>query len=737
MRLILLFFAFAIGSQASSPAVAFVSQAKAKHGDFGGKAAQFLVDHMVESDAENLSVEFLMENLDYALKAREEFSWAKQVPEEIFLNDVLPYAVFDEPRDPWRAEFYKMAKPMVKDAKSATEAAQILNRDFFKMIKTHYNVERKRTNQSPKESMEQGKATCTGLSIILVDVCRAVGIPARAVGIPVWPEGGGNHTWVEIWDGGWHYTGADEFDEKGLNRAWFTKKAASASLSDSKHSIYATSWKKTGLHFPMPWAPTSQMVAAENVTERYLIADGQPPMLGIRLSKPGEGDQRISTQGMLTSVAGRPLQKFETKAGKNDMNDVAHIQVVKGLPCRLAFMVDGKWVESQPLVMQNDRGIVEVKTTDLQPVPEVLVKLLSGNQEALEFSKDVAPRVIQLISEQVVSNDVEQRIKELRIRSLRYEDKTLKWLEKTYGDAPADGRSLWISMHGGGHTTQEVNDKQWMNQIRLYQPKEGIYLAPRAPTNTWNLWHQGHIDPMFNRLIENMVMLKGVNPNKVYLMGYSAGGDGVWQLAPRMADRFAAASMMAGHPNEAKLDGLRNLPFGLFMGENDNAHNRSKVAKERAEQLKELDEEDSGGYTHMSRIYPDMGHWMELKDAESVPWMAKFTRRTWPDKIVWYQDDVTHDRFYWLQLPKGVAEKEKKIVATVKGQKVTLTGDVPKGIQLLLNDAWIEIDQPIEVVVNDQSAKLYTAKRSTVVVRNALKERLDPSSAPTAVIVID
>ena len=40
------------------------------------------------------------------------------------------------------------------------------------------------------------------------------------------------------------------------------------------------------------------------------------------------------------------------------------------------------------------------------------------------------------------------------------------------------------------------------------------------------------------------IVFEDVDPNRVYLLGYSAGGDGVYQLAPRMADRFAAASMM-------------------------------------------------------------------------------------------------------------------------------------------------------------------------------------------------
>ena len=225
MRIGILFLTTALCSIAA-PTDDFIAAATAKHGTSGEKAARFLVEHMPPPDKVTLRAAFLTENLDLAMKARAEFPWSKDVPEEIFLNDVLPYAVFDEPRDPWRADFMAKAAPLVKDAKTASEAAQILNRDFFKLINTHYHTERKRTNQSPKESIEQGRATCTGLSIILVDACRAVGIPARAVGTPMWWNKSGNHTWVEIWDEGWHFMGADEYDAKGLNHGWFTDHAS-------------------------------------------------------------------------------------------------------------------------------------------------------------------------------------------------------------------------------------------------------------------------------------------------------------------------------------------------------------------------------------------------------------------------------------------------------------------------------------------------------------------------------
>jgi poly(3-hydroxybutyrate) depolymerase len=141
-------------------------------------------------------------------------------------------------------------------------------------------------------------------------------------------------------------------------------------------------------------------------------------------------------------------------------------------------------------------------------------------------------------------------------KALIHDDDTLRFDYKIFGERPADGRSLYISMHGGGNAPARVNDQQWKNQVGLYKPAEGVYLAPRAPTNTWNLWHEPHIDTLFEQLIRAAVLFEGVNPNKVYIMGYSAGGDGVYQLAPRMADRWAAAAMMAGHPQ-------RNFTLGF------------------------------------------------------------------------------------------------------------------------------------------------------------------------------
>ncbi|MGT2513276.1 hypothetical protein ACVOMT_02645 [Sphingomonas panni] len=320
-------------------------------------------------------------------------------------------------------------------------------------------------------------------------------------------------------------------------------------------------------------------------------------------------------------------------------------------------------------------------------------------------------------------------------RAITLGDKTLRWESRQFGNAPFGKRSLWISMHGGGNAAPAVNDQQWRNQIKLYEPAEGIYLAPRAPTDTWNLWHEAHIDPLFQRLIDLQVAINGVDPNRVYLLGYSAGGDGVWQLAPRMADRFSAAAMMAGHPNEAGVAGLRNLPFAIFMGGADAAYDRNRIAAERGAELEKLHAADPGGYVSMTRIYPGLPHWMNRKDAEGLPWMAQFTRNPWPKRVVWVQDDVTHDRFYWLQIPDGSQAKAgDRIDARVEGQAITIDGAVPAGLTLRLSDRLVDLDRPVRVTVNGRLAFAGKVPRTAAAIVRSLEERLDPASAATALL---
>ncbi|MGE3822400.1 MAG: alpha/beta hydrolase [Isosphaeraceae bacterium] len=353
------------------------------------------------------------------------------------------------------------------------------------------------------------------------------------------------------------------------------------------------------------------------------------------------------------------------------------------------------------------------------------------------LSKAEADAGLESLWKDHVSTVRQERQGELESGVLKIGDKEMPIFFKTFGDPPADGHSLWISMHGGGNAPPRVNDRQWENQKRLYTLDEGIYVAPRAPTNTWDLWHQSHIDALFDRLIEDMVVFQGVDPDRVYLNGYSAGGDGVYQLAPRMADRFAAAAMMAGHPNETRPDGLRNLPFALQVGGNDAAYDRNKVAREWGGELDHLSAADPGGYTHLVKIHEGKGHWMGGEDKLAFPWMAGFRRRATPDRVVWLQDDVTHDRFYWLAVPPGQAKARTKVVARREGRSVLI--EQAEGVERLLirwNDRMSDLDQPVSVKWRGETLHEGIAPRTLANLAATLDSRGDKALTFSAEVAV-
>ena len=107
---------------------------------------------------------------------------------------------------------------------------------------------------------------------------------------------------------------------------------------------------------------------------------------------------------------------------------------------------------------------------------------------------------------------MKERQKEMDLRQITVDGIKMKFDFQYFGKKPKEGWSLYFSLHGGGQTEPAVNEKQWVRHQNLYEVSEGIVFVPRSPTNTWNMWHQDHIDPLFNRIIQNMIMLYEVRP---------------------------------------------------------------------------------------------------------------------------------------------------------------------------------------------------------------------------------
>ena len=312
------------------------------------EAMEFLVANMPRGDLRALSADFLLENVRLAYKAWNESPWRNDVPKDVFLNYVLPYANIDERRDPWRKEFYDKYRPLVKQARTPGEAAVLLNQKVFPLIKVHYSTKRPKAVQSPAESARAGLASCTGLSIILVDACRAAGVPARFVGT-LWADNSGNHSWTEVWDGGgWHYTGSAEPAGNKLDSAWFGGKAATAPRDDPWHAIYAVSFRRTPIKFPLAWDPAIDVYSL-NVTDRYKnegpkTPPGTIPVMIRVLDAPG-GD-RCAASLAIYDATRKTVFKGTTKDERFDANDHLVVYLLPGSEYRAEIEHAGRTIKA-------------------------------------------------------------------------------------------------------------------------------------------------------------------------------------------------------------------------------------------------------------------------------------------------------------------------------------------------------------------------------------------------------
>ena len=309
------------------------------------EAVVFLISYMPERDLKELKADFILENTRLAFEAREKYTWCKNLPDSIFYNDVLPYVSLNERRDNWRQDFMNRFDPFVAECKTIAEAIDSVNRNILDVVKVEYNTKRKKADQSPYESVEQGMASCTGLSILLTDAFRAVGIPSRIAGTPLWTNMRGNHNWCEVWiDGDWYFT---EYYPDALNKSWFLTDAGKADPEKPIHWIYASSYKPTGLSFPCVWDDSIKYVHAENVTGRYIrlyqeqltceeLQEGEVIVDVALYRNNSSGDQRICSK--IEVLKGDEVIDFGySPSPTDDLNKFLKFKLKKGLEYTFRF----------------------------------------------------------------------------------------------------------------------------------------------------------------------------------------------------------------------------------------------------------------------------------------------------------------------------------------------------------------------------------------------------------------
>ena len=407
-----------------------------------------------------------------------------------------------------------------------------------------------------------------------------------------------------------------------------------------------------------------------------------------------------------------------------------------------------------------------------------LQKLLDTKHAAVKVELSDVDSIRRLVWQKYSeeqSNDPRRR-EEQNGKKIPFGKVSMRFEHATIGKKPKDGYPLYIALHGGGGAPARVNDSQWRHMMVYYRTsvKEGVYVAPRGVTDTWNLHFRGESYPLYDRLIENMILFADVDPNRVYLLGFSAGGDGVYQVTPRLADRWAAANMSAGHHNGTSPKNLYRVPFLLQVGEKDERFTRHQETVKFMLKLAQLKKEHPDGYLHAAFVHENRGHnfldndpkeskqnimadpeaWLMKKDRRAVPrntnaitWVSQHRRNPSPERLVWdlkTQADRSGrsadgkslwtvknrgKQFYWLDAAGhdagslGVNEVIAKIDRKENAVMIEKAGTY---LRILLSQRSLDLSKPVTVTVESRSFKRRVRPNLATMVRTCL-ERGDPN----------
>ncbi len=738
-------------------------------------ALEFLLAGMPARDRERLDAEFLVGRVREARAARAAAPWGARIPESIFRDAVLPYAHVSETRERWHDALRERCLPWIAECTTPGEAALAINAKLFGAVGVKYSTGRRRADQSPSESIEQGLASCTGLSILLASACRSVGVPARLAGIAEWPNKPGNHTWVEVWDfDGWHFLGAAEPDPRGLDHTWFQADAALARADEPRHAVWAVTWQPDAARFPLVFAPGWD-VRGENVTHRY-VGEGEHalPAGMMRLwvdVRAADGGPRVAADVALLDREGVVRHAGLSRGETADTNDHLEFVVPAGSDWQLR--------------VRHDAGSLRVAhTTEAGAPQELVVVHLDGPEEAPAQAADTPAGVAGeagfvaaaeawfatrplLDAAPVAAADFPAaadafvaahpaRARELALAAwrkaehaaaraefeanvVRTADRESAYTVKTVGEPGPDGYGLVIAMHGGGGVPKDVNDSQWRVMRRYYRDDaEGVgyhYVALRAPNDEWNGFYDDAICPLLARLVAQFVCFAEVDANRVYALGYSHGGYGAFVIGPKMADRFAAVHASAAAPTDGETIGenLRNLAFSFMVGTKDTAYGRHPRCVAFAKRMEELASRDPGGYRRV--VFEEqqgVGHG-GLPDRDKLASLRDAVREPMPSRVVWWTSDDRLADSYWL----GLAEPRAglRLAGSVADGVVTLDTEGGAGeIVLHLDERLIDLGAHELKVVRDGRESALPISVSAALLCAELLRRGDPGYAVPVVV---
>ena len=248
-----------------------------------------------------------------------------------------------------------------------------------------------------------------------------------------------------------------------------------------------------------------------------------------------------------------------------------------------------------------------------------------------------------------------------------------------------------------------------------------FYVALRAPDNTWNGFYTAYAYPLVANLIRQFLLFGDVDPNKVFLMGYSHGGYGAFAIGPKMPDRFAAIhASAAALADGAVPDTLRNTVFVCMVGEKDTAYGRIKRDTQLAAEIQRLRGDRTDIFPVTVQVIADHPH----SGCRSRHHPGIVSHRPEPGATGAHlgNDGPGHSDFFWLRVPAA----QRREILYVHCRDNTVTVDAAPNVasaSILLDERLLDFAKPVKLTLNGRTTTSRLRPKPPDIMRNDAASR--------------
>jgi hypothetical protein len=157
-------------------------------------------DLVKEADITHITAKYLINNIELAFKVWQEMPWGKDIPFDVFCEEILPHRVDTEPLENWREKVLASFADIYNSFKNDTNITVLEACDKVNSLLPRFRADKDFNAMNFSQLMASNRGLCDEMAMLGVFAMRGLGIPATFDFTPMWPYGIQGSSWNSVRD---------------------------------------------------------------------------------------------------------------------------------------------------------------------------------------------------------------------------------------------------------------------------------------------------------------------------------------------------------------------------------------------------------------------------------------------------------------------------------------------------------------------------------------------------------